>query len=293
MANKRRPSAYAPRRTGPGWRLWIPIGVVAVVALLVALKVLSPTKPNPNDNLPVAAAILTDLTDVPASSFAAATGVQTASGPYGGSSTLWKVGGKPVFYYFGFDYCPFCAASRWSMVTALARFGTWSGLEYMTSSKTDVYPGTPTFTFVHAKLQSPYVDFQEVENETNIPLASGGYATLQKPNATQLAALNTYDNQPYLPSGGQPGSVPFMDVANRYIWSGSLYDPGVLAGLSWSAIARAVHDGTSPAGTNILAGANALSAAICAVDGDQPASVCASAPVAALIKTLPKPAKSA
>ena len=292
MANKRRPSAYAPRRSSPGIRLWLPVGVAALIALLVILKLVSPTKANPNDNLPVAASIVQALDTVPLSSFAAATGTQTSSGPYGGTSTLWTQAGKPVFYYFGFEYCPFCAASRWSMVTALARFGTWSGLEYMTSSKTDAYPGTPTFTFVHAKYTSSYVNFQAVENETNIPGANGVYPTLQNPNATQLAALNTYDTQPYLPAQNTPGAVPFIDIANRYVWSGSLYDPGYLAGLSWSTIAKQVHDGTSPAGTSILAGANILSAAICSLDGGHPGSVCTSAPVAALMKTLPKPAKA-
>ncbi len=289
MANKRRPSAYAPRRSSPGIRLWLPVGVLALIALLVILKLASPNGASPSvDNKPVAPSIVQALTTVPLASFAKATGTPTTStsGPYGGSSTLWTVGGKPVFYYFGFEYCPYCAASRWAMVAALARFGTWSGLEYMNSSGTDVYPNTPTFTFVHATYTSSYVDFQSVENQTRV-LGT----VLQQPNSTQLSALQTYDAPPYLPAAlGSAGAVPFVDIANRYIWSGSLYDPGYLAGLNWSTIAQDVNKGTSPVGTNILAQANILSAAICSVDGDQPSNVCTSAPVAALVPTLPKPA---
>jgi hypothetical protein len=163
---------------------------VAVVALLVLLKLVRPTTTNANDNKPIAASVLQALTTVPAASFAkaASTATQPGSGPFGGSSTPWTVGGKPVFY-FGFEFCPYCAASRWSMVVALARFGTWSGLEYMTSSGTDYYPGTKTVTFIHAKLTSQYVDFQSVENATNLPgNGPNGYGPLQQPNATQSAA---------------------------------------------------------------------------------------------------------
>ena len=40
----------------------------------------------------------------------------------------------------GAEYCPYCAAERWSMIVALGRFGTFSGLQTMRSSSTDSRP---------------------------------------------------------------------------------------------------------------------------------------------------------
>ena len=286
MAKKRRPSAYAPRRSSSGMGLWVGVAVVAVLAFLVVLKVAAPQGSPALDGQPVAASVLQNLTSVQPKTFALAESTTAQSGPYGGSKTLWTSGGKPVFFYFGYEYCPYCAASRWSMVTALARFGTWSGLEYMTSSSTDVYPTTHTLTFLNATYTSKYITFESVENMGNTPGPTGQYPTLQIPTTTQQTALTTYDATPYVPANAA-GSVPFMDVGNRYLWVGSLLDPGYLAGMDWLAISKDVHAGTKPAGTSILAGANALSAAICAVDGDHPSSVCNSTPVAVLIKALP------
>ena len=42
------------------------------------------------------------------------------------------------------EYCPFCAAQRWAMVSALSRFGTFSGLKTIHSSSSDADPNTPT-----------------------------------------------------------------------------------------------------------------------------------------------------
>jgi Domain of unknown function (DUF929) len=51
--------------------------------------------------------------------------------------------GKPVLLYIGAEYCPFCAADRWSLIMALSRFGSFSGIEANASTTSDIYPGTP------------------------------------------------------------------------------------------------------------------------------------------------------
>ena len=48
--------------------------------------------------------------------------------------------GKPFVVYVGAEYCPFCAAERWSVVMALARFGSFSNLHESTSSPSDTFP---------------------------------------------------------------------------------------------------------------------------------------------------------
>lgn len=41
------------------------------------------------------------------------------------SDTPVSLENKPYFLYVGGQFCPFCAAERWSMVKALSNFGTW------------------------------------------------------------------------------------------------------------------------------------------------------------------------
>src|SRR4029077_691607 len=75
-------------------------------------------------------------------------------------------GGKPEMLYIGAEYCPYCAAMRWSMAVALSRFGTFTTpLRGFHSSSTDVDPSTPTLTFYQAGYQSKYLTFTPVENE--------------------------------------------------------------------------------------------------------------------------------
>ena len=113
-------------------------------------------------------------------------------------------GGKPEMLYMGAEYCPYCAAERWSMIVALSRFGTFSGLATIHSAAADgggqaePYPNTPTWTFVNANYTSKYLTFQHVEENTNIPDASNGfYTALQTPTSAQQALLQKYDNKPY------------------------------------------------------------------------------------------------
>lgn len=55
------------------------------------------------------------------------------------NGTAMVINGKPTVLYIGAEYCPYCAATRWQMIIAFMRFGSFSGLEYMTSDPSDVY----------------------------------------------------------------------------------------------------------------------------------------------------------
>ena len=75
-------------------------------------------------------------------------------------------GGKPEMLYIGAEFCPFCAAMRWSMAVALSRFGSFTTpLRGFHSSPTDTDPNTPTLTFYKAGYTSKYLTFVPVENE--------------------------------------------------------------------------------------------------------------------------------
>jgi hypothetical protein len=266
--------------------VWLLGGVVAVIAVLVVVGLVTRRGGgggSPLDGRPVAPSVLADVAGVPGAVLDAA-GIRGAPLPWGGASAVWRgAGGRVVVYYYGAEYCPYCAASRWALVAALARFGTWSGLEYMTSSTTDVDPATPTFTFVHASYHSPYVEFLSVESTTN----QGPQYPLQRPSPQEAAVLQRFGNTPYVPSA-VAGTIPFIDVGNRFIWS-TLVDPALLHGQSWSAIAAAVHAGRGAVGQAVLAAANVLTAGVCALDGQRPAAVCSAPPVRAAERLLPPP----
>ncbi len=195
----------------------------------------------------------------------------------GGQPPLTK-DGKPEVLYMGAEYCPYCAATRWPLVVALSRFGTFSGLKATHSSSTDVYPNTATFSFYGSSYRSKYLSFVPVEMNKN-KAVNGNYPTLQVPTKQQSALLAKYDSPPYVPQADQDG-IPFIDFANRYLLSGTLYDPQVLQGLSMGTIAGSLSLPTSPQGRAIDASANYLTATICEVTHNRPASVCSSSVVA-------------
>ena len=58
------------------------------------------------------------------------------------------------------------------------------------------------------------------------------------------------------------GSIPFLDIGNRYVVIGASYSPQVLAGLSPSQIAAQLQDPSSPVAQAIDGTANDITAAI-------------------------------
>jgi hypothetical protein len=187
--------------------------------------------------------------------------------------------GKPLVLYVGAEYCPYCAAERWALVTALSRFGTFSGLGATKSSSTDTAANTNTFDFYHSSYQSRYIEFQPVELSTNTPNPTGsGYTALQKLTPTQKVLVSKYG-----PSGG---SIPFVLVSNKLAIQGASFSPGLLAGLSWSDIAAGLSDPSNPVSQSVLATSNYISAGICAASGAQPAAVCNSPGVQSASKAL-------
>ncbi len=117
--------------------------------------------------------------------------------------------GLPQVTYLGAEYCPFCAGERWPLIVALSRFGTFSNLQLSHSASDDVYPNTPTFSFVGSMYTSPYLDFSPVELQSNVRSGST-YQQLQTPTPDQSSLLQKYDGPPYVPSSAA-GSIPFVD----------------------------------------------------------------------------------
>lgn len=181
--------------------------------------------------------------------------------------------GKPEMLYIGAEYCPFCAAMRWSMAVALSRFGTFTTpLRGIHSSPTDTDPNTPTLTFYKTGYQSKYLTFTPVENEDL------SQHPLQPTTSAQRAIWVKYDTDP---STGYTG-YPFIDFGNKAVIKGPLYDPALLKGLTWAQIATALHVPSSPVAQAILGVANYMTAGICEMTGNSPAAVCGASSIKSL-----------
>jgi thiol-disulfide isomerase/thioredoxin len=242
---------------------------VAVVGIIVLFIVLGHNATNTSGAYPLTAAdatVVKQVTTVDPSVLTTVGTGQTQAKPtkLSGGSALNGPNGKPEVFYYGAEYCPYCAAERWPMIVALSRFGTFSDLSQITSSSTDVYPSTHTFSFYHSSYTSQYIDF--------VPLEVESYqgVSLETPSADEQQLINQYNPN---------GSFPFIDIANQYSIVGATYDPQVLSNLTWQQIASALSNAQSPVAQGILGTANYLTAAICAATGQQPASVCQAAPI--------------
>ena len=287
----------AARRSEQRKRIYIAGGSILAVIIVVVAFVLIKGNSNGNgssgSNGPTGAALTTlthQVTSVPvstqdgvaagniaSSNFITSSGIASASAADTSyfatvNGSPLTSGGKPEVLYVGAEYCPFCAAQRWAMIVSLSRFGTFSGLTTIHSSSTDIYPNTPTFTFYGSKYTSKYLTFTPVE-ETTVT-----QQPLQTPTAAQRALVAKYD-----PGTSQGSPIPFIDVGNKYVEVGNLtqYSPSDLAGKTWSQVAAALSQPSSTMAKGILGSANYMTAGICTLTNNQPASACTPA-----IKTL-------
>jgi hypothetical protein len=276
--------------------MMIGIGAIVVVVIVVLAIVLvginhSPGKQKdasgPNNALQVApASLMAKVTGVPESVFEKV-GLPAEIVNYPkkvtGSYKPLTDPGLPEMLYMGAEYCPFCAAERWSMIMALSKFGTFSGVKLTYSSVSDYAPDTATFSFYGSKYTSQYLAFKTYELATNQPAATGAcnvgtYACLETAPA---AADNLLEKL-----GG--GSFPFMDFGNKLQQAGSGFQaqPLALAGLTQEQVAAQLYIPTSQVAQAEVGSANFLTAAICSMTNDQPASACSASYIASAQKKM-------
>lgn len=244
------------------------IVVIAVVVVLVVIKAGGGSKKSttePVGGVALPASVARDVTTVPVSTLnsvgAGSVSQKPATAITGPALTS---NGKPEMLYIGAEFCPYCAAMRWSMAVALSRFGTLSTpLKGIHSSATDVYPNTSTLTFYKSGYSSQYLTFTPVENEDR--------------NRNQLQPLTAAQNAiwaKYQPDPSTRG-YPFIDIGNRYMITIN-YNPAVLKGLTWSQIAASLSKPGSDVAQGVNGAANIITAAICKTTGGKPGNVCAS-----------------
>lgn len=261
------------------------IVVLAVVLAFILAYNLGGSGPQKSEFGNLSPQVMYDITHVPESVFNTV-GVTSPTIPLGG---LYQAGTKqppltidvngkkvPYVFYWGAEFCPYCAAARWGIAIALSRFGTFSTLREMFSSATDVNPDTPTLSFYKSTYNSKYLYFKGYEVEDR------NHNTLDNPPSATNALVAKYNPNGYF---------PFMDVDNKYFIVTSVFDPQSLHGATQASIAQGLSDPTNPVTQAIITEANILTAAICSTVKGTPASVCQSEGVRkgiAALSALPK-----
>jgi thiol-disulfide isomerase/thioredoxin len=180
-------------------------------------------------------------------------------------------GGKPLVFFMGAEWCPFCASERWGLVEATSRFGKWSGLRELRSREgQDYFPALATYDLSQATYTSDYISIRHKE------VATVEGDPLQKLGSFEEGLVNGYDKL---------GSVPFLFASGpsgRYTVE-LPYSPGLLDGDSFVSLRKEVAaEAPTPAVEAIDGQADAITALICKLDGRQPASVCAKGSIPAL-----------
>ena len=126
----------------------------------------------------------------------------------------WQDGGRPVVYFYGATWCPYCSASSWAIWKALTEFGSVSGAQTGYSSGSDIDPLTPEMVLTF-QVSSTSVAYQYSEDTSGVDQTFPGTS-----NCYQQAYVTAYSG----------GSIPFLVVNGQYIHGGSyLVNPGDLS----------------------------------------------------------------
>jgi hypothetical protein len=252
-------------------RLTIAIAAVAailvVVAVLVGVALFGP-KQEAAASGPLDASVYTKLSTIPVSTFdQVGLGVGVSNPPTTISAPPLTADGKPNVLYVGAEYCPFCAAERWPFVVAMTRFGQFANLQATSSGAApEAYPNTATLSFHGASFTSDVLSFSGVETQTNTN------QPLDKLTDDQQKIFSTYN---------PGGSIPFIDYGGKATATGASVDPSLFAGKTQAQIATEIADPTTAIGKAVLGSANVISARLCQLTSNQPATVCTSSGVTA------------
>ena len=188
------------------------------------------------------------------------------------SDTTVTLENKQYFLYVGAQFCPFCAAERWSIVKALANFGTWSGLGPDTSADEEAgFSKIPTYSLLNAKYESQYISFGHKE-----PADRSG-----KPFPGQeLTDFEKQWNDKYNPKGG----IPFLFLGGKYIQLSSGFSPGLLSGKTYAQVKADVDSNVNtPYVIAINKEADILTAYLCKSTNNQPSAICTDPRIAQLV----------
>lgn len=145
---------------------------------------------------------------------------QGGSGWTHGNMVPWQNGGKPVVYFFGATWCPYCSAGSWAVWKALSQYGAVSPNPPPTgfSSLSDVYAGTPEVVLATTQVTGGNVTFQVSEDTSGIDGTFPGTG-----NCYQAAYVGAYSGS----------AIPFLVINGQWIHAGTpIINPQALSSFS-------------------------------------------------------------
>ncbi len=182
--------------------------------------------------------------------------------------------GKPVVVFVGAHFCPFCATERWSVVDALNRFGTFSGLGKTASSGNPdegSSSGIATYDWTKASYTSDYVSFDPKE--------------IADRDGTPLQELTAFEKQ-FVDRYNTAGSIPFLVVSGKYARTGPAFDPSKLQGKAFDQITTEITAGKTALAQHIKQDADVITALICSTTNNQPEKACSEPAIKAYLDQL-------
>lgn len=192
------------------------------------------------------------------------------------SNSPVQVEGKPYFLYVGAQFCPFCAAERWSIVKALSNFGTWLGLGPDTSADEEAgFSRIPTYNFVNASYTSDYISFghKETADRNGKPIAGQELSDFEK----------QWTNK-HNPRGG----VPFLFLNGQYVQLSSGFSPSLLSGKTYEQVKADIESNVNtPYIAAINKEADIITAYLCKATGGKPNEVCSIPGIVSLVAQVP------
>jgi thiol-disulfide isomerase/thioredoxin len=162
---------------------------------------------------------------------------------------LKQSSGKPLIFFMGAGFCPYCASERWAIVRALYNFGSWEGLIETTSAEHDEkYLNIATLDFSEAKYTSDYLDF--IGRETT----DRNFEPLQELTDKDYEIIDMFNPDQI---------IPFLLIDGQFMQVGSGYSPQLLEGMDHAKVMREIKNSASPLGNAIKTETDNITAFIC------------------------------
>lgn len=169
------------------------------------------------------------------------------------SVSPWQDAGKPVVFFYGASWCPYCSAGSWTIYKALSQFGTVTGagnaLGY--SSLTDTAAGTPEIILAKVGYSSSTISFVVDEDTSGVDGTFPGTS-----NCYEAGYVSAYSGS----------AIPFLVINGQYIHAGTpIINPDNLANWNYAS----VQSGSSQGATAVFDQVNAENGSAWSVVQDQ------------------------
>jgi hypothetical protein len=249
---------------------------VATVVLLTATATLSASGAGSGANYqPLPAKVRHEITSVPRAVLKWVGSPRHDTPPKVKRTTKLRHHGKPELAYLIAEWCPLCASESWSVAVAVSRFGSLRHLTTLNLDATDAPPNLKTVSLRHSTFHSRYLAFDPVVVEDS--------------HHNRVDKVPPKIRKVWM-RGNAPG-FPWLDFGGRALLEESSFNPKVIEKESRAQIAAHLRHPRHRDAKLIDGAANQLTAAICVMTKDHPATICKSKPIAKIEASLPHGSK--